>query len=106
MICATIVAIFPVISNTTLGLRSVDQDSPACFDERRDALADGDPPAGASALTVFFGGLRIASGFVPDWRRGRGVRRGTGGTGTRLASTKSCRRVTSSTFHACSRRWC
>ena len=46
ILCATVVAIFPIISNTTLGLRSVDpglaQPVPA---QPRDALADADAAA-------------------------------------------------------------
>lgn len=65
VLCAVVVAIFPVISNTTLGLRSVDR-----------GLADLFRLAGASrwqtlwrlrvpgALPYFFGGLRIASGLA------------------------------------------
>lgn len=65
VLCAVVVAIFPVISNTTLGLRSVDP-----------GLADLFRLAGASrwqtlwrlrvpgALPYFFGGLRIASGLA------------------------------------------
>jgi len=65
VLCAVVVAIFPVISNTTLGLRSADP-----------GLADLFRIAGASrwqtlwrlrvpgALPYFFGGLRIASGLA------------------------------------------
>lgn len=65
VLCAVVVAIFPVISNTTLGLRSVDP-----------GLADLFRLSGASrsqtlwrlrvpgALPYFFGGLRIASGLA------------------------------------------
>lgn len=65
VLCAVVVAIFPVISNTTLGLRSADP-----------GLVDLFRLAGASrwqtlwrlrvpgALPYFFGGLRIASGLA------------------------------------------
>jgi len=63
-LCAAIVAIFPVISNTTLGLRSV---NPGLIDlfrmnkaTRWQTLARLRIP---SALPYFFGGLRISSGL-------------------------------------------
>ncbi len=64
-LCATVVAIFPIISNTTLGLRSVDPGLASLFRMNR---------AGRlqmlwrlripSALPYFFGGLRISSGLA------------------------------------------
>ena len=63
-LCATVVALFPIISNTTLGLRSVDPGLASLFRMNR---------AGRlqmlwrlripSALPYFFGGLRISSGL-------------------------------------------
>ena len=63
-LCATIVAIFPVISNTTIGLRSVDPGLLNLFRMNRATRAQilfrlRIP----SALPYFFGGLRIASGL-------------------------------------------
>lgn len=64
VICATIIAIFPIISNTTIGLRSVD---PGLIDlmrvyraSRMQTLVRLRIP---SALGYFFAGLRIASGL-------------------------------------------
>jgi NitT/TauT family transport system permease protein len=64
-LCATIVAIFPVISSTAIGLRSVD---PGLLDlfrlqraSRWQVLTRLRVP---SALPSFFGGLRIAAGLA------------------------------------------
>jgi NitT/TauT family transport system permease protein len=63
-LCATIVAIFPIISNTTLGLRSVDRGLANLFRmyhaSRWQTLVRLRIP---SALPYFFGGLRISSGL-------------------------------------------
>lgn len=63
--CATLVALFPIISNTTLGLRSV---NPALIDlfrmnkaNRWQTLMQLRIP---SAAPYFFGGLRISSGLA------------------------------------------
>jgi NitT/TauT family transport system permease protein len=65
IICATIIAVFPVISNTTIGLRSVDADLQNLFAinhaTRLQNLVYLRIP---SALPFFFGGLRIASGLA------------------------------------------
>ena len=64
-ICAVIVAIFPIISNTTLGLRSVDPNLLSMFrmyrTSRWQELVRLRVP---SALPYFFGGLRISSGLA------------------------------------------
>jgi NitT/TauT family transport system permease protein len=64
-VCATIVAIFPIISNTTLGLRSVDPGLVNLFRMNRagrlQTLLRLRIP---SALPYFFGGLRISSGLA------------------------------------------
>ncbi|MBU2954823.1 ABC transporter permease [Marinobacter sp. F3R08] len=64
-ICAVIVAIFPIISNTTLGLRSVDPNLLSMFrmyrTSRWQELVRLRIP---SALPYFFGGLRISSGLA------------------------------------------
>lgn len=64
-VCAVIVAIFPIISNTTLGLRSVDPNLLSMFrmyrTSRWQELLRLRIP---SALPYFFGGLRISSGLA------------------------------------------
>ena len=64
-VCATVVAIFPIISNTTLGLRSVDPGLINLFRMNRagrlQTLVRLRIP---SALPYFFGGLRISSGLA------------------------------------------
>lgn len=64
-ICAVIVAIFPIISNTTLGLRSVDPNLLSMFRmyraSRWQELIRLRIPG---ALPYFFGGLRISSGLA------------------------------------------
>jgi NitT/TauT family transport system permease protein len=64
-ICATVIAIFPVISNTTIGLRSVDPGLLSYFKmnkaRRIDTLLRLRIP---SALPYFLAGLRISSGMA------------------------------------------
>jgi len=64
-ICAVIVAIFPIISNTTLGLRAVDPGLADLFRMNRasrlQTLLRLRVP---SAAPYFFGGLRISSGLA------------------------------------------
>jgi NitT/TauT family transport system permease protein len=64
-LCATLVALFPIISNTTLGLRSVDPGLINLFRMNRagrlQTLLRLRIP---SALPYFFGGLRISSGLA------------------------------------------
>lgn len=64
-ICAVIIAIFPIISNTTLGLRSVDPNLLSLFrmyrTSRWQELIRLRIPG---ALPYFFGGLRISSGLA------------------------------------------
>lgn len=64
-VCAVIIAIFPIISNTTLGLRSVDPSLLSMFRmyraSRWQQLVRLRIP---SALPYFFGGLRISSGLA------------------------------------------
>jgi len=85
-LCAVVVAIFPVISNTTLGLRSVD---PGLLDlfrlygaGRWQVLWRLRVPA---ALPYFFGGLRIASGLALIGAVVAEFVAGTGGQGAGLA---------------------
>jgi NitT/TauT family transport system permease protein len=65
IICATIIAIFPIISNTVVGLRSVDachQDLFAINDaSRMQKLVYLRIP---SAMPFFFAGLRVSSGLA------------------------------------------
>src|SRR4030095_1318663 len=65
ILCAVVVAIFPIIANTTLGLRSVDHGVPTlfrmCRANRWQVLVRLRIPG---ALPYFFGGLRIASGLA------------------------------------------
>ena len=86
VLCATIVAIFPVISNTTLGLRSVDPGLLELFRmhkaTRLQILLRLRIP---SALPYFFGGLRIASGLALIGAVVAEFVAGTGGRGAGLA---------------------
>lgn len=84
--CATIVALFPIISNTTLGLRSV---NPQLIDlfrmnkaTRWQMLTQLRIP---SAAPYFFGGLRISSGLALIGAVVAEFVAGTGGTGAGLA---------------------
>ncbi len=65
VLCAALVALFPVIANTTLGLRSVDPDLQSYFRlnhaTRTQTLLRLRIP---SALPYFFAGLRISSGLA------------------------------------------
>jgi NitT/TauT family transport system permease protein len=65
IICATIIALFPIIANTILGLRSVDHGLTNLFAlnkaNRLQTLIRLRIP---SALPYFFGGLRISSGLA------------------------------------------
>jgi NitT/TauT family transport system permease protein len=65
VICATVIAIFPIISNTTIGLRSIDRGHQNLFAinqaSRLQNLLYLRIP---SALPFFFAGLKIASGLA------------------------------------------
>lgn len=65
VICATIIAVFPIISNTTIGLRSLDHGHQNLFAinhaSRFQSLVYLRIP---SALPFFFAGLRVASGLA------------------------------------------
>jgi NitT/TauT family transport system permease protein len=78
VICASLVALFPIISNTTLGLRSVDPDLQSYFRMNRATRIP-------SALPYFFGGLRISSGLALIGAVVAEFVAGTGGTGAGLA---------------------
>ncbi len=86
VLCAVVVAIFPIISNTTLGLRSVDHGLldlfRMCRASRWQVLTRLRIP---SALPYFFGGLRIASGLSLIGAVVAEFVAGTGGQGAGLA---------------------
>ena len=84
--CATIVALFPIISNTTLGLRSVNPGLANLFRmnkaSRWQTLTQLRIP---SAAPYFFGGLRISSGLALIGAVVAEFVAGTGGAGAGLA---------------------
>nr|WP_255593185.1 ABC transporter permease [Acidovorax sp. sic0104] len=86
VICAALVALFPIISNTTLGLRSVEPDLQSYFKlnraTRMQTLLRLRIP---SALPYFFGGLRISSGLALIGAVVAEFVAGTGGQGAGLA---------------------
>jgi NitT/TauT family transport system permease protein len=86
VLCATIVALFPVVSNTTLGLRSVDPGLADLFRlygaDRWQTLMRLRVP---SALPYFFAGLRIAAGLALIGAVVAEFVAGTGGTVSGLA---------------------
>jgi NitT/TauT family transport system permease protein len=86
VLCAVVVAIFPIISNTTLGLRSADPGLLNLFRmyraSRWQILMRLRVP---SALPYFFGGLRIASGLALIGAVVAEFVAGTGGQGAGLA---------------------
>jgi NitT/TauT family transport system permease protein len=86
VLCATIVALFPIISNTTLGLRSVDPGLADLFRmsraSRLQTLLRLRVP---TALPYFFGGLRISSGLALIGAVVAEFVAGTGGAGAGLA---------------------
>jgi NitT/TauT family transport system permease protein len=85
-LCATMMAVFPILSNTVLGLRSVNPGLLNLFKLNRatrwQILLRLRIP---SALPSFFGGLRIASGLALIGAVVAEFVAGTGGTGTGLA---------------------
>lgn len=84
--CAALVALFPIISNTTLGLRSVDPGLSSYFRMnkagRLKTLLRLQIP---SALPYFFGGLRISSGLALIGAVAAEFVAGTGGQSSGLA---------------------
>ena len=86
VLCAVVVAIFPIISNTTLGLRSADAGLVDLFRlyraTRWQILTRLRIPG---ALPYFFGGLRIASGLALIGAVVAEFVAGTGGSGAGLA---------------------
>jgi NitT/TauT family transport system permease protein len=86
VVCATIIALFPIISNTTLGLRSVNPQLVDLFRmnkaTRWQMLTQLRIP---SAAPYFFGGLRISSGLALIGAVVAEFVAGTGGTSAGLA---------------------
>jgi NitT/TauT family transport system permease protein len=86
-LCAALVALFPIISNTTLGLRSVDPDLANYFRMNRagrlKTLVKLKIPG---ALPYFFGGLRISSGLALIGAVVAEFVAGTGGRSSGLAN--------------------
>jgi len=86
VLCATLVALFPIISNTVLGLRSVNPGLVNLFRlngaTRWQTLLRLRIP---SALPYFFGGLRISSGLALIGAVVAEFVAGAGGTGAGLA---------------------
>ncbi|RRS04100.1 ABC transporter permease [Aquabacterium soli] len=86
VVCATLVALFPIISNTTVGLRSVNPGLASYFKLQRasrwQTLVRLRIP---SALPYFFAGLRISGGLALIGAVVAEFVAGTGGTGTGLA---------------------
>lgn len=86
VVCATIVAIFPVISNTTVGLRSVDPHLLDLFQLNRanrwQTLIRLRIP---SALPYFFAGLKVSTGLALIGAVVAEFVAGTGGTASGLA---------------------
>jgi NitT/TauT family transport system permease protein len=86
IICATIIAIFPIISNTTVGLRSVDQGHQNLFAiNRASRLQKLIYLRIPSALPFFFAGLRVSSGLALIGAVVAEFVAGTGGRNTGLA---------------------
>jgi NitT/TauT family transport system permease protein len=86
VVCATIIALFPIIANTTLGLRSVNPGLVDLFRMNRasrwQTLTRLRIP---SAAPYFFGGLRISSGLALIGAVVAEFVAGTGGTSAGLA---------------------
>lgn len=86
VICATIIAIFPVISNTTVGLRTIDAGHRDLFAiNRATRLQNLVYLRIPSALPYFFAGLRISSGLALIGAVVAEFVAGTGGRNTGLA---------------------
>jgi NitT/TauT family transport system permease protein len=85
-ICATVIAIFPIISNTTIGLRSIDRGHQNLFmindASRMQNLLFLRIP---TAMPFFFAGLRISSGLSLIGAVVAEFVAGTGGRGAGLA---------------------
>lgn len=86
LICAWIVAFFPILSNTTIGLRAADRNLVDLFKlygaSRRQTLLRLSLPA---ALPYFFAGLRVSGGLALIGAVVAEFVAGTGGTASGLA---------------------
>jgi NitT/TauT family transport system permease protein len=86
LVCAWIVAFFPVLANTTLGLRSVDRNLADLFAlygaSRLEVLSNLELPA---ALPYMLGGLRIAGGLSLVGAVAAEIAAGSAGAGSGLA---------------------
>ena len=86
IICATIIAVFPIIANTTVGLRSIDAGHQDLFAINRASRVQNllylRIP---SALPYFFAGLRMSSGLALIGAVVAEFVAGTGGRNTGLA---------------------
>jgi NitT/TauT family transport system permease protein len=86
VVCSALMALFPIISNTTMGLRSIEPDLQSYFKlnraTRMQTLVRLRVP---SALPYFFGGLRISSGLSLIGAVVAEFVAGTGGSGAGLA---------------------
>jgi NitT/TauT family transport system permease protein len=102
LICAWLVAFFPVLSNTTLGLNSADHNLRDLFTiygaSRWQRLLHLELP---SALPYFLGGLKIAGGLALIGAVVAEYVAGTGGIG-RASPSHPRRQATGSTSRACS----
>jgi NitT/TauT family transport system permease protein len=86
VVCAVIVAIFPIIANTTLGLRSVNPGLAALFRmHKASRLQELFRLRVPSAAPYFFAGLRVASGLALIGAVVAEFVAGTGGQGAGLA---------------------
>ena len=106
LLCAWIVAFFPILSNTTLGLKSVDRNLAGLFKLYRatpiQSLLLLKLPA---ALPHILGGLRIAGGLSLIGAVVAEIAAGSAGAGSGLP-TASRSRAIGSTFRECSPRCC
>ena len=86
LVCAWIVAFFPVLANTTLGLRfGRPQSGRSVRALRRVALAGADAPAAAVGAALHAGGLRIAGGLSLIGAVVAEIAAGSAGAGSGLA---------------------
>jgi hypothetical protein len=104
--CAWIVAFFPVLANTTLGLNSVDHNLADLFRmygaSRRQVLLELKLPA---ALPQMLAGIKIAGGLSLIGAVVAEIAAGSAGAGSGLRSASPSRAI-GSTSRGCSRRCC
>ncbi|MCS5948498.1 ABC transporter permease subunit [Klebsiella pneumoniae subsp. pneumoniae] len=86
VVCATLMAVFPIISNTTPGTaQRLPRPAELFSPQSRQPLANAGAAAYPSALPYFFGALRISSGLSLIGAVVAEFVAGTGGTNTGLA---------------------